>query len=147
MKQCSVCKEKKPCEAYNKKRSRKDGLQTHCRECSHKKFAAYYNTNKAEHLKTIRAQKKEQIKKSRAYVLEYLSRHVCVDCGNDDPLVLEFDHVRGSKSNNVSNMIANGTGLKKLQVEIDKCEIRCANCHRHRTHKNNNSYRVQSSTG
>lgn len=43
---------------------------------------------------------------------------------------MEFDHVRGVKVAIVSRMAANGVGLGKLQAEIDKCEVRCANCHR-----------------
>jgi len=53
----------------------------------------------------------------------------CVDCGyNEDPDALEFDHVRGTKVRSVA-----GTGLvgsiNQALNEIEKCEVRCSNCH------------------
>jgi hypothetical protein len=49
-------------------------------------------------------------------------------------MVLEFDHVRGDKLNSVSVLAYSlGASLKRIQTEIDKCEVRCANCHRRKT--------------
>ncbi len=55
----------------------------------------------------------------------------CVDCGESDPLVLDFDHVRGKKKFSLGRAYEHG----RLQVldELAKCEIRCANCHRRKT--------------
>lgn len=71
--------------------------------------------------------------KERIY--EYLLVHPCVDCGESDPIVLEFDHVRGTKKKNVSRMACGSTySWTAIKIEIDKCDIRCANCHRRRHH-------------
>ena len=52
----------------------------------------------------------------------------CVDCGYDThPAALTFDHVRGKKVRRISRMM-NGSRAT-LQAEVDKCEVRCANCH------------------
>jgi len=48
-------------------------------------------------------------------------------------MVLEFDHVRGTKSGNISEMMRGGFSWKRVLEEIEKCEIRCANCHRRKT--------------
>jgi hypothetical protein len=40
---------------------------------------------------------------------------------------LEFDHVRGEKVDKISSII--NRGWDALLTEIDKCEVRCANCH------------------
>jgi hypothetical protein len=58
----------------------------------------------------------------------------CLSCGELDPIVLEFDHVRGDKVRNVTEMM----GTEALRAEIAKCDVRCANCHlrRHRTPQN-----------
>jgi hypothetical protein len=64
----------------------------------------------------------------------YLSEHPCVDCGQQDIRVLEFDHVDPStKSFCVGRGVTDGRGLKSIQAEIAKCEVRCCNCHRIRT--------------
>jgi ArsR family metal-binding transcriptional regulator len=66
---------------------------------------------------------------AREYVFGYLKQSKCVDCGESDPMVLTFDHVRGRKKMDISQMVNQGYSFEALQVEIDKCDIRCANCH------------------
>ena len=52
----------------------------------------------------------------------------CKDCGYcENPLALQFDHVRGEKLGSVSTMYTGS--LDKLMAEIAKCDVRCANCH------------------
>jgi carbamoylphosphate synthase large subunit len=79
--------------------------------------------------------------RNKLYVETYLSTHPCVDCGNTNPIVLDFDHVRGVKRKDISAMKVQAFSLKTLQEEIDKCDVRCSNCHRIITHKR----RIQSS--
>jgi hypothetical protein len=66
----------------------------------------------------------------RAYLLE----HPCVDCGESDVTVLDFDHVRDSKRMDVSALVAGGYSWHAIADEIAKCDVRCANCHRRATH-------------
>ncbi len=64
---------------------------------------------------------------------DYLNTLSCIDCGESDPIVLEFDHQVDKKFN-----ISRGAGtmsFDKLMNEISKCEVVCANCHRKRTAK------------
>jgi len=76
--------------------------------------------------------------KNRNYVLEYLSGHPCVDCGETDPVVLEFDHVR-DKDKKISDLI--NYSHNRLKEEILKCEVRCSNCHKRKTSKEQNWYK------
>jgi hypothetical protein len=71
--------------------------------------------------------------RAKEFAYNYLKHHPCVDCGESDPVVLEFDHVRGEKSNDVSVLISRGKPLDVIQNEIEKCEVRCGNCHRRKT--------------
>ena len=70
------------------------------------------------------------ITRNRNVVREYLQKHPCTDCGNNNLVVLDFDHVRGEKVANISKMVSIGSSLVSLLREIEKCEVRCANCHR-----------------
>lgn len=64
--------------------------------------------------------------------LERLSEG-CVQCGEKDVVVLEFDHIDpASKVANISQMRKNYTP-EKLKVELAKCVVLCANCHKRRT--------------
>jgi hypothetical protein len=69
----------------------------------------------------------------RCYVLSYLKAHGCVDCPEKDPIVLDFDHVSGTKIESISRMTYQGTSLDTIKLEMEKCEVRCANCHRRKT--------------
>lgn len=57
----------------------------------------------------------------------------CMDCGNSYPwYVMDFDHVRGKKTSNISAMRTCNT--PRLLEEIEKCDVVCSNCHRFRTY-------------
>lgn len=68
-------------------------------------------------------------------VREYLRTHPCVDCGEADIVVLECDHMEpGEKEGSVMKMAGKGYSWAKVMKEINKCRVRCANCHRRRHH-------------
>lgn len=76
---------------------------------------------------------KQYKKLSRTLVLKAKDQP-CADCGIQyPPCVMEFDHVRGTKSFNIGG---NSSWLshQKLLKEIEKCDVVCANCHAMRTH-------------
>jgi hypothetical protein len=82
--------------------------------------------------------KQFNIVRNRNFVKDYLSKHPCIDCGNGNIVVLDFDHVTDTKIANISRMVANGASFKTLLKEVLKCEVRCANCHRIVTHRRRN---------
>jgi hypothetical protein len=58
---------------------------------------------------------------------DYLLTHPCVDCGEADPVVLDFDHIDpATKSREVAWFIRR-RDLVGRAAEIEKCEVRCAN--------------------
>jgi hypothetical protein len=66
-----------------------------------------------------------------AYLVEFFRERPCVDCGETDPLVLEFDHL-GHKRFNIAKGLRDRNWAPVLD-EIAKCDVVCANCHRRRT--------------
>ena len=83
-------------------------------------------------------------KRAYAYLGPYLLSHPCVDCGERDILVLEFDHGdRSMKEGEIRHIIQNGATLEKVIEEVKKCDIRCSNCHRRKTEKENNSWKLK----
>jgi hypothetical protein len=90
----------------------------------------------------IRQRRQEVTERNQRLVLEYLADHPCVDCGESDPIVLEFDHLRDKRAN-ISALTRNGESWRLLE-EIAKCEVRCANCHRRITAIRGGWYRTRS---
>jgi len=83
---------------------------------------------------------KKKVQASRDIIQQHISKG-CTDCGEKDPIVLEFDHKEPAhKELDVSRLI--GKSIKRLQKEIDKCEVVCANCHKRRTAKMFGSWRL-----
>ena len=75
--------------------------------------------------------------RTRTHINTHLKTNPCVDCGETDIIVLEFDHIgeAGTKHFIISDATRFGYGMKKLKDEIAKCEVRCANCHRKKTYE------------
>jgi hypothetical protein len=98
----------------------------------HKKYAEKRNELK----------RKTQLKnrlRNRKFIVDYLKENPCVDCGENDFIVLEFDH-KYDKKFNLADAARRGYSLKTIKKEIEKCDVVCANCHRRRTAKQFNYY-------
>ncbi len=85
----------------------------------------------------------KQPRKSYQMVRIYLQEHSCIDCSCSDIRVLEFDHVNGQKTDEISHMLSQGCGWPRIQTEIAKCEVRCANCHRIKTMERGGWWRIK----
>lgn len=103
-----------------------------------KKKAKWYRTNRGK-LWRRRTMKAWRLA-NRQKLNEYLRHHPCVDCGEADIVVLEFDHVRGKKRVSISCVIGSFRWESVLK-EITKCDVRCANCHRRKTAKERRYFR------
>lgn len=58
----------------------------------------------------------------------------CMDCGIMYPYyVMQFDHI-DEKQYNIATLV-NYNNRDKIDEEISRCEIVCANCHAERTHQ------------
>ena len=89
-----------------------------------------------------KAKRKSQIDDKKRRLFELLCNSECAKCGEDDPLVLEFDHLF-NKTADISTLIRSSCSWAKLKREMAKCQILCSNCHKRKTHEEANSYRYR----
>lgn len=67
--------------------------------------------------------------KRRKWIENYKEKAGCTKCGIKDPRVLDFHHLRDKKFA-ISDYYYYHFSLEKVQKEIKKCIVICANCHR-----------------
>lgn len=130
MKVCGKCKLEKELSDFNKSSKKPDKLQAICRLCSNLKSTHHYKNNKQDYAENRDSRRKLLSQ----FTYDYLKSHPCVDCGENDPIVLEFDHLR-DKAFGISKMVHDVRSFSAIKAEIEKCEVRCANCHRRKTAK------------
>lgn len=111
-------------EAKERRRLKKAEIQRAYRE-RHPEKVELYN-------KRGRRRSKRRRDAFRKITDAYKASRGCTDCGEKNPIVLDFDHV-GEKLFDIGNGV--GRNPQVLADEIAKCVVRCANCHRIKTHE------------
>lgn len=103
--------------------------------------AKHYAENKERKLKLVKINNEKYKLRNRQYVFNYLKKNPC-SCGELDPIVLEFDHNNPlDKIKSVSKLANSPVSLEIVKKEINKCTVRCANCHRRKTAKSYQWYK------
>ena len=102
-----------------------------CRPCRSAYGREHYEANKQRYIDQARAQKNVRRLARTLFLLDYFAAHPCTDCGERDPVVLEFDHL-ADKEFDVTQKLTDRNWQAVLD-EMRKCEVVCANCHRRRT--------------
>lgn len=141
-KYCNSCGEEREIEDFHWKNKKKNIHQSACRFCIARRNRKHYHDNKQTYISKAKIRNRRVYGKNRILLYEYLSTHPCVDCGCNDPRVLEFDHVRGSKVDEVTRILSDIAAWSTIEAEIAKCEVRCVNCHRIRTLERGNGWRA-----
>lgn len=137
MKTCSKCGVEKGREEFYAKSGQ-------CKACYREYQRDYYARNgRPKQVRTPArvVQQAAARAASQQHVWSYLLSHPCTDCGESDPVVLEFDHLR-DKEVSISKLVRDRAKPERLDREIAKCEVVCANCHRRRTYMRADSWRV-----
>jgi hypothetical protein len=129
-KKCNHCQQFKDEEEFNWRFKSLGKRHPTCRDCQHEFNKAYYEGDaKERHLQQVRERTELAREAAREYVYQHLINHPCEECGESDPRVLEFHHV-GEKDMEITRMISGGYSIKRIQNEIQSCQVLCANCHR-----------------
>lgn len=92
------------------------------------------------HREQSRGARRRRRREVRAFLEDYLRSHACAECGEADPVVLEFDHV-GEKRGHVAALAGNGISVRGIKRELMNCEVVCVNCHRVRSAKSRHWWR------
>lgn len=135
-KRCPRCKKTKPIEEFHLKYRASESTKrgTYCKPCQNAYAREHYEANKQTYVDKAARHNARYHRENTDWLMTYLLDHPCKDCGEADPIVLEFDHRDPrTKECNVSSMLTGS--LAHLQSEIAKCDVVCANCHSRRTAK------------
>lgn len=148
MKQCAHCKEFKPLDDFSWNNRLLGKRQKHCRTCMKKFNRESYQRRSEERRQEVKDNAREKTRQAQQYIWDYLSTHPCQGDGKnpcpyseDNPVVLGFDHVRGRKVANISDMPRHGYSLASIQNEISKTVVRCHNCHHKKTSRDKGWFR------
>lgn len=100
-----------------------------------------------EHVRKISAAAKHRIYLRRRKLVDALKNRPCMDCGDWlEPFQMDFDHRPGTVKEFAIGTFAYAT-VPRILVEIAKCDVVCANCHRLRTHKRKQHYGSHDANG
>jgi hypothetical protein len=131
---CRGCQRMLPLGQFSFKSAEKGVLHSRCRACCRANSRRHYQANRAAYLSRNRRNNPAQRRRSAAFVLAFLREHPCSRCGEADPIVLEFNHLDAAlKSANVADMVLRMCSPRRLEAEMAKCEVVCANCHQRLT--------------
>jgi hypothetical protein len=130
-KKCYRCGVRKAVDQFAWRRKAQGQRDSFCRPCRSAYGREHYLANRQRYIDQARAVRQRLALKRTRYLIDYFRTHPCVDCGEIDPVVLEFDHLR-DKRFAISAQL-HGRNWQTILDEIEKCEVVCANCHRRRT--------------
>lgn len=125
----------------NKAKGKRNSI---CKPCNSERVKARYK-NDPDSYQKIKYRNVAYVQRNAEFVYDWLVSHPCVDCGEDEPLYLEFDHLR-DKMATICQLVQRPASLSLIKTEIDKCEVVCVKCHRLRTASRANWYRYQRMT-
>lgn len=146
MRVCTVCGEAKTNQDFFYQNKRAEKLHSQCKACyvikrrmiwrdHYHKYGSKYRERAVERNRRIK-------NKLRKLMLEYLENRSCEKCGMSDLRVLEFDHIDPTtKSFSIAGAITSTRSWGKILIEIDKCQILCANCHKIKTAEEQDWYK------
>lgn len=127
--QCSRCKEYRSNTYFYKNRSMSSGLQNECRLCRKiiKKEARDKNTRHAREIKRLE-NLREHKRKTKDF-LEFRKAFKCADCGNNNPVVIQFHHLDPNTKDSTVSSLFRKKDKSKFYAELEKCIPLCCNCH------------------
>ncbi len=140
MKKCSKCSNEYE-ETVDNFSPDRGALSAWCRTCKSDYHKELYKKDPSRKLKLLERNEARQ-HDIRLKVMDHLYKNPCVKCGEDNPLVLDFDHLE-DKDFSISRAILRTYGWSRIEKEIQKCQVLCANCHRIKTAEDLKFWKLQ----
>jgi len=136
-KECHTCKRKKGYRSFSWVPSTQM-YRSSCRVClnAYMQKRRHGQQTKSKDKPKCRYERRRR-RERQIWIYNYLLKHPC-KCGETDPVVLDFDHVRGKKRFHITRALGLGYSYETISAEIAKCEVRCSNCHRRATARRQN---------
>ena len=110
-----------------------------CIKCEQEQPIGKFHVSKVVNGKTYRARKCNKcitpLKRAREKRIKSIFQArkeglSCQKCGFADFRALQFHHRnKADKESNISDMFRRGMSVNNVELEIDKCDVLCANCH------------------
>lgn len=128
---CGRCGQSKPATDFAWRRKARGQRDNYCRPCRAEYKREHYASHRERYVANAVRRKRALVAERAAYLVALFRERPCADCGETDPIVLEFDHM-GHKRFNIAKGLRDRNWDSVLD-EIAKCDVVCANCHRRRT--------------
>lgn len=127
--ECGSCKFPKEDNEFNWQNKAAGLRHAVCKPCQRERSKVHYRANKEIYLE----KKKLFGRRTQEQVNRFKAEKGCIDCPERDPRCLDMDHLDPlTKVGNVGKL-ARDWSFERLKTELDKCVVRCSNCHRKRT--------------
>ena len=126
-KKCTKCNRELTLNQFGWKNKLKGTRRAECKEC----HGAYV---------------KQQYQKRKQIIQKLKANCSCAKCGENRGYVLDYHHVNPEeKGETISRLTSNFTNLERAIIEIEKCIVLCANCHRefHFLQQQNNDLTIE----
>jgi len=139
---CRVCSLEKDLEDFAWKNRNAGKKNITCKPCQSLYAKNHYKNNSNSYKDRAKQNKPIYKNRNKNYIIKYLSNNPCVDCGESDIEVLQFDHIEmiGEKGKRIGSFM--GHSLETLKAQISLCQVRCGNCHIRRTRKQMGWFRI-----
>lgn len=131
-KKCSECEQVKSLSEFPKRKAKlkdgtiKDSIRSTCKECYNKYFRVYMKGNKIHQSRVL----KNRTDQKRKIAQDKLDNG-CLICGyNKCGKSLHYHHLdRSTKEFCISRASGRMISKDRLEEELSKCVVLCANCH------------------
>lgn len=126
---CNSCGEDKSEDLFSWQNKSAGIRQKKCKKCHQLYVAEHYQKNKETYVQRAIQSSAKYYDRNRKFLDEYRSNLKCIQCGEDHISTLDFHHVDSTEKD--FTVAAFGSkSIKRIEEEIKKCVVLCANCHR-----------------